>query len=156
MTYFHFDLEDEVPEKEDWTNVRRMTIVLSHFYDLTNRISGSLYVTSNNFFREIYMVYRFLNEWTKNDLLELSNVASRMKEKYDKCNANIFIGQGTYSNVYKAKDMLTGKIVALKKVPFDNLESECEVHGQRDSYFAKIGSSQCCKVGRFSYIKNVM
>ncbi|KAK1584089.1 hypothetical protein Q3G72_029681 [Acer saccharum] len=30
-------------------------------------------------------------------------------EKIDK------IGQGTYSNVYKAKDMLTGKIVALKK-----------------------------------------
>ncbi|KAL1350571.1 hypothetical protein HN51_014612 [Arachis hypogaea] len=39
-------------------------------------------------------------------------------EKIDK------IGQGTYSNVYKAKDMMTGKIVALKKVRFDNLEPE--------------------------------
>ncbi|XP_010555575.1 PREDICTED: probable serine/threonine-protein kinase At1g54610 [Tarenaya hassleriana] len=34
------------------------------------------------------------------------------------------IGQGTYSNVYKAKDLMTGKIVALKKVRFDNLEPE--------------------------------
>ncbi|XP_038980960.1 probable serine/threonine-protein kinase At1g54610 isoform X1 [Phoenix dactylifera] len=46
------------------------------------------------------------------------------------------IGQGTYSNVYKARDTLSGKIVALKKVPFspkkkkkkkvrfDNLEPE--------------------------------
>ncbi|XP_077212170.1 putative serine/threonine-protein kinase At1g54610 [Tasmannia lanceolata] len=34
------------------------------------------------------------------------------------------IGQGTYSNVYKARDMITGKIVALKKVRFDNLETE--------------------------------
>ncbi|KAI7753001.1 LOW QUALITY PROTEIN: hypothetical protein M8C21_022951, partial [Ambrosia artemisiifolia] len=34
------------------------------------------------------------------------------------------IGQGTYSNVYKAKDTMTGKIVALKKVRFDNLEPE--------------------------------
>ncbi|KAG2296859.1 hypothetical protein Bca52824_043528 [Brassica carinata] len=34
------------------------------------------------------------------------------------------IGQGTYSNVYKAKDLLTGDIVALKKVRFDNLEAE--------------------------------
>ncbi|GAA0140750.1 non-receptor serine/threonine protein kinase [Lithospermum erythrorhizon] len=34
------------------------------------------------------------------------------------------IGQGTYSNVYKARDSLTGKIVALKKVRFDNLEPE--------------------------------
>ncbi|KAL3634573.1 hypothetical protein CASFOL_021627 [Castilleja foliolosa] len=39
-------------------------------------------------------------------------------EKIDK------IGQGTYSNVYKARDSLTGKIVALKKVRFDNLEPE--------------------------------
>ncbi|WOL12292.1 putative serine/threonine-protein kinase [Canna indica] len=39
-------------------------------------------------------------------------------EKIDK------IGQGTYSNVYKARDMLTGKIVALKKVRFDNMEPE--------------------------------
>ncbi|XP_010553751.1 PREDICTED: probable serine/threonine-protein kinase At1g54610 [Tarenaya hassleriana] len=39
-------------------------------------------------------------------------------EKIDK------IGQGTYSNVYRAKDMLNGKIVALKKVRFDNLEPE--------------------------------
>lgn len=34
------------------------------------------------------------------------------------------IGQGTYSNVYKARDIITGKIVALKKVRFDNLEPE--------------------------------
>lgn len=39
-------------------------------------------------------------------------------EKLDK------IGQGTYSNVYKARDLVTGKIVALKKVRFDNLEPE--------------------------------
>ncbi|KAH6808775.1 Protein kinase superfamily protein [Perilla frutescens var. frutescens] len=34
------------------------------------------------------------------------------------------IGQGTYSNVYKARDAITGKVVALKKVRFDNLEPE--------------------------------
>ncbi|GAB2210372.1 hypothetical protein Droror1_Dr00015638 [Drosera rotundifolia] len=39
-------------------------------------------------------------------------------EKIDK------VGQGTYSNVYKARDSYTGKIVALKKVRFDNLEPE--------------------------------
>ncbi|MCO5567123.1 hypothetical protein L7F22_020809 [Adiantum nelumboides] len=39
-------------------------------------------------------------------------------EKLDK------IGQGTYSNVYKARDLDSGKIVALKKVRFDNLERE--------------------------------
>jgi cyclin-dependent kinase 12/13 len=34
------------------------------------------------------------------------------------------IGQGTYSNVYKARDLVSGKIVALKKVRFDNLEPD--------------------------------
>lgn len=34
------------------------------------------------------------------------------------------IGQGTYSNVYKARDLESGMIVALKKVRFDNLEPE--------------------------------
>ncbi|KAL3508680.1 hypothetical protein ACH5RR_028081 [Cinchona calisaya] len=39
-------------------------------------------------------------------------------EKLDK------IGQGTYSNVYRARDLDQVKIVALKKVRFDNLEPE--------------------------------
>ncbi|CAN0865316.1 Probable serine/threonine-protein kinase At1g54610 [Linum grandiflorum] len=34
------------------------------------------------------------------------------------------IGQGTYSNVYKARDRDSGKIVALKKVRFDTSEAE--------------------------------
>ncbi|WMV36841.1 hypothetical protein MTR67_030226 [Solanum verrucosum] len=39
-------------------------------------------------------------------------------EKLDK------IGQGTYSNVYKGRDLLLNKVVALKKVRFDNLDPE--------------------------------
>ncbi|KAL0925102.1 hypothetical protein M5K25_003411 [Dendrobium thyrsiflorum] len=39
-------------------------------------------------------------------------------EKLDK------IGQGTYSNVYRARDLDNGKVVALKKVRFDSLEPE--------------------------------
>ncbi|MCO5579137.1 hypothetical protein L7F22_032989 [Adiantum nelumboides] len=40
---------------------------------------------------------------------------------------NVFkrgVGQGTYSNVYKARDLDSGKVVAMKKVKFDNLEPE--------------------------------
>lgn len=39
-------------------------------------------------------------------------------EKLDK------IGQGTYSSVYKARDLETNKIVALKKVRFANMDPE--------------------------------
>lgn len=34
------------------------------------------------------------------------------------------IGQGTYSSVFRARNLDTGKIVALKKVRFDNFEPE--------------------------------
>jgi serine/threonine protein kinase len=34
------------------------------------------------------------------------------------------IGQGTYSNVYKARDLETGNIVALKRVRFVNMDPE--------------------------------
>ncbi|KAL6541301.1 Protein IMPAIRED IN BABA-INDUCED STERILITY 1 [Orobanche hederae] len=34
------------------------------------------------------------------------------------------IGQGTYSTVFRARDLETGKVVALKKVRFDNFEPE--------------------------------
>lgn len=34
------------------------------------------------------------------------------------------IGQGTYSTVFRARDFETGRIVALKKVRFDNSEPE--------------------------------
>ncbi|KAG1335306.1 putative serine/threonine-protein kinase [Cocos nucifera] len=41
--------------------------------------------------------------------------------KWGSCNV---IGQGTYSNVYRARDLDNDKIVALKKVRFDSLEPE--------------------------------
>lgn len=34
------------------------------------------------------------------------------------------IGQGTYSSVYRARDVVSNKIVALKRVRFDNLDPE--------------------------------
>ena len=34
------------------------------------------------------------------------------------------IGQGTYSSVYKARDIVRDKVVALKRVTFDNQDTE--------------------------------
>ncbi|KAM7511262.1 hypothetical protein LguiB_010137 [Lonicera macranthoides] len=51
----------------------------------------------------------------------LAGLVPRSAETYDKLDK---VGQGTYSNVYKARDRETGKIVALKKVRFDKSEPE--------------------------------
>ncbi|WOL01585.1 hypothetical protein Cni_G10302 [Canna indica] len=45
----------------------------------------------------------------------------RKANSFEKLNK---IGQGTYSNVYRARDLQTGNIVALKKVRFVNMEPE--------------------------------
>ncbi|KAL8247083.1 hypothetical protein R6Q59_008299 [Mikania micrantha] len=45
----------------------------------------------------------------------------KQKVKFDRC---MQIGQGTYSNVYRACDLKTGRMMALKKVRFDNFQPE--------------------------------
>ncbi|CAN1190263.1 Probable serine/threonine-protein kinase At1g54610 [Linum perenne] len=51
----------------------------------------------------------------------LDGLVPKSADSYDKLAK---IGQGTYSNVYKARDRDSGKIVALKKVRFDTSEPE--------------------------------
>ncbi|KAL6494971.1 hypothetical protein OROGR_030890 [Orobanche gracilis] len=60
----------------------------------------------------------WLNDVAGHAIKDLKPRRANTFEKLDK------IGQGTYSNVYKARDLMTGKVVALKKVRFDNLEPE--------------------------------
>ncbi|XP_055822838.1 probable serine/threonine-protein kinase At1g54610 [Solanum dulcamara] len=51
----------------------------------------------------------------------LVGLVPKTADSYDKLAK---VGQGTYSNVYKARDRKSGKIVALKKVRFDTSEPE--------------------------------
>ncbi|KAL8473737.1 hypothetical protein ACS0TY_030545 [Phlomoides rotata] len=51
----------------------------------------------------------------------LAGLFPKSADSYDKLAK---VGQGTYSNVYKARDKSTGKIVALKKVRFDTSEPQ--------------------------------
>ncbi|KAK4438383.1 putative serine/threonine-protein kinase [Sesamum alatum] len=51
----------------------------------------------------------------------IKGLTPRKLESFEKLEK---IGQGTYSNVYRARDLETGKIVALKKVRFCNMDPE--------------------------------
>ncbi|KAK7350853.1 hypothetical protein VNO77_09855 [Canavalia gladiata] len=70
--------------------------------------------------------YEFVNGWPmwlvdnipKN---VLANLVPKSADSYEKLAK---IGRGTYSNVYKAREKGTGKIVAMKKVRFDTTDSE--------------------------------
>ncbi|CAN6162970.1 unnamed protein product [Urochloa humidicola] len=51
----------------------------------------------------------------------LEGIVPKSADAYDKVEK---VGQGTYSNVYKARERVTGRVVALKKVRLDTSESE--------------------------------
>ncbi|XP_073032144.1 zinc finger BED domain-containing protein RICESLEEPER 2-like isoform X2 [Primulina eburnea] len=68
----------------DWENVRKMEKFLETFYNLTLRVSGSLYVTSNIHFHEIGELSCALNLLVESDDSVLAMMAKRMKSKFDK------------------------------------------------------------------------
>ncbi|KAL7131898.1 hypothetical protein ABFS83_12G035900 [Erythranthe nasuta] len=73
---------DGVPLSYDWERATLLSKFLRHFYYLTVRISGSLYVTSNNIFSEISEMDLLLKEWSESDDFELNAMGKRMKEKF--------------------------------------------------------------------------
>ncbi|KAL0537694.1 hypothetical protein IC582_026679 [Cucumis melo] len=75
---------DMSPNKEDWTNARMLIRFLKVFYDVTLKISGSLYTTSNLVFHHITVVQNCirLNAGSANALLV--GMANNMKEKFEK------------------------------------------------------------------------
>lgn len=80
------DLDDEVGVhgKVDWMNARRMISFLKIFNEITCKIFGSLYVTSNVFLHEIYKIYHLLKAWIGGRDVGLSNMAGNVKRKLDK------------------------------------------------------------------------
>ncbi|KAL0309379.1 UNVERIFIED_CONTAM: hypothetical protein Sradi_5880200 [Sesamum radiatum] len=75
---------DGVPIESDWDRAKLLLKFLKHFYNLTLCISGSSYVTSNIVFHEICEVDLLLKRWLNSEDVELSEMARKMKEKYDK------------------------------------------------------------------------
>ena len=62
---------------------------LRTFYKVTTRISGSLYVTSNLFFKEICIVQGNLKELGKDPSTLLGAMAVSMQQKFDKYWGNL-------------------------------------------------------------------
>ncbi|KAH0698365.1 hypothetical protein KY285_015061 [Solanum tuberosum] len=68
----------------DWEGVKRITKFLEMFFNLTLKISGSRYVTSNLHFLEICQVGVYLNQLISNEDHVLAKMAENMMEKFDK------------------------------------------------------------------------
>ncbi|KAL2243378.1 UNVERIFIED_CONTAM: putative AC transposase, partial [Sesamum indicum] len=73
-----------LPMKKYWDMVAKFVNMLQYFYDLTNRVSGSLYVTCNTFLDEISDVDDLLNDWLMSKDGYLVDMSRQMKYKFDK------------------------------------------------------------------------
>jgi hypothetical protein len=57
---------------------------LKIFYDATMHISGSLYVTSNIYMKEVFALGRKIRKYCENDNQSIASMAFNMKSKYDR------------------------------------------------------------------------
>ncbi|XP_059635281.1 zinc finger BED domain-containing protein RICESLEEPER 2-like [Cornus florida] len=62
------------PFEENWLKEKNLHKFLEHFYIITNRVSGSKYVTSNTYFQEVTGIQTLLQKWSRNENVFFSNM----------------------------------------------------------------------------------
>ncbi|XP_054806276.1 zinc finger BED domain-containing protein RICESLEEPER 2-like [Prosopis cineraria] len=87
-TTFAIDKEGP-PTIKDWENARVFVKFLKIFFDVTKKVSGSLYVTSSQYFHEFCLVVKTLNDMCLSDDPLLNSMARKMKQKHDKYWGNV-------------------------------------------------------------------
>ena len=73
-----------MPEFYDWECANNLVKFLEHFYEMTLKISGSHYVTSNIFFSKIAELFCLLNDLRGVDDISVRHMGLNMKLKFDK------------------------------------------------------------------------
>ncbi|OMO51070.1 hypothetical protein CCACVL1_30025 [Corchorus capsularis] len=85
---FRDDLEANgggVPSANDWDKAKKLCKVFKKFYNLTNKVSGTSYATSNTMLQDICSIMSNLKELEKYPSEDVSGMALRMRIKFDKC-----------------------------------------------------------------------
>ncbi|XP_038704672.1 zinc finger BED domain-containing protein RICESLEEPER 2-like [Tripterygium wilfordii] len=77
-------VEGGMPKQEDWWNVKRLVTFLQYFYQLTLKVSGTSYVTSNQFFHDLSVLFYVLKEMKSSDDPQMSSMADKMIGKSKK------------------------------------------------------------------------
>ncbi|CAN1337962.1 Zinc finger BED domain-containing protein RICESLEEPER 2 [Linum perenne] len=69
------------PTAEDWKCVRSLTKYLKFFHDLTLVASGTKYVTSHLFLKELSRLFYHISKMERSDDEDIRNMANKMKDK---------------------------------------------------------------------------
>jgi hypothetical protein len=76
--------EKGVPTLEDWYYARSVLPFLKLFYDCTLHLSGTSYVTSNMYMKEVFAIGRKINQYCDHSDLSIKLMAMKMMKKYEK------------------------------------------------------------------------
>ncbi|XP_052111497.1 zinc finger BED domain-containing protein RICESLEEPER 2-like [Arachis duranensis] len=82
-------MQGGMPRNIDWDNAKHFMEFLKIFHDVTKSVSGSLLVTSSQYFHEFCKILRVFNASCGSRDPLLGSMAERMKLKYDKYWGNI-------------------------------------------------------------------
>ncbi|GAU23634.1 hypothetical protein TSUD_386230 [Trifolium subterraneum] len=144
-------MQDGCPNNVDWDNARCFVNFLKIFFDITNKVSGSTFVTSSQYFNEHVMILTTFKGWIElksSDNL-LGKMAEDMKAKYEKywgdvkkmnmlifvavaldprhkMSYKIFVGQGKTENPTHSSQSNEVELVELK-APEDAFAAEVEM-----------------------------
>ncbi|CAA0828143.1 Unknown protein [Striga hermonthica] len=75
---------DQLPCENDWNYVAHFTKFLKRFYDVTCKLSGTLYATSNMYFPEIIRTLKEIENFEKSSDMCLMEMGKQMRKKFDK------------------------------------------------------------------------
>jgi hypothetical protein len=77
------------PSVDDWKFARELCNRLKMFYDVTELLSGTKYVTANLFFPKIYNILLSIRRWQSSDIPMIEEMCVRMKDKFNKYWSNV-------------------------------------------------------------------
>ncbi|WOL04456.1 zinc finger BED domain-containing protein RICESLEEPER 2-like [Canna indica] len=78
------ELDCGVPTSEDWDSASMLSLFLKNFYEATNMMSRSLYITCNHYWHEVVSMFSTLVECERDSNPCLRSMARKMREKFDK------------------------------------------------------------------------
>ena len=73
-----------VPSQDDWKFARELCDRLKMFYDVTELLSGTKYVTANLFFPKICNIFLTIRKWQSSEIPKVEEMSIKMKEKFNK------------------------------------------------------------------------
>ncbi|XP_076889107.1 uncharacterized protein LOC143539778 [Bidens hawaiensis] len=77
------------PHSVDWENMKRLVGFLRHFYELTLKVSGTKYITSNGYVDSRSCIHVILKECSSSEDVGVKGMGVSMKKKFDKYWGNV-------------------------------------------------------------------